>query len=107
MGDSLEAAVVSFSTGLLFVSGIALVRQDVRAGFRQIFTAINLKPQYAPDIPDAIISPMTIQKSIKSLPISLSAPENITPATHASNLLRVERRRRVVLAIVRCDHKHT
>lgn len=42
MGDSLEAALVSFSTGLLFVSGIALVRQDVRAGFRQIFTAINL-----------------------------------------------------------------
>ncbi|MFT5544556.1 MAG: hypothetical protein ACI832_000078 [Rheinheimera aquimaris] len=40
--------------------------------------AFNLKPQYAPDIPEAIISPMTIQKSIKSLLIR--APQNITLA---------------------------
>ena len=39
MGDSLEAAIVSFSTGLLFVTLIAVFRKDVRAGFRQIFTA--------------------------------------------------------------------
>ena len=39
MGDSLEAAIVSFSTGLLFVTLIALFRKDVRAGFRQIFKA--------------------------------------------------------------------
>ena len=39
MGDSLEAAIVSFSTGLLFVTLIAVFRKDVRAGFRQIFKA--------------------------------------------------------------------
>lgn len=39
MGDSLEAAIVSFSTGLLFVILIAVIRKDVRAGFRQIFKA--------------------------------------------------------------------
>ena len=43
MGDSLEAAIVSFTTGLLFVSVIALFRKDVRSGFRQIFSAVNLK----------------------------------------------------------------
>ncbi|MFM8868963.1 MAG: DMT family transporter, partial [Candidatus Nanopelagicus sp.] len=41
MGDSLEAAVVSFSTGLLFVTAIAIFRKDVRAGFSQIFKAVN------------------------------------------------------------------
>ena len=41
MGDSLEAAVVSFSTGLLFVTAIAIFRKDVRAGFAQIFKAVN------------------------------------------------------------------
>ena len=41
MGDSLEAAVVSFSTGLLFVTLIALLRKDVRAGFSQIFKAVK------------------------------------------------------------------
>ena len=41
MGDSLEAAVVSFSTGLLFVTAIAILRKDVRAGFVQIFKAVN------------------------------------------------------------------
>jgi transporter family-2 protein len=39
MGDSLEAAIVSFSTGLLFVTLIAVFRKDVRAGFSQIFKA--------------------------------------------------------------------
>jgi transporter family-2 protein len=39
MGDSLEAAIVSFSTGLLFVCLIALLRTDVRVGFKQIFLA--------------------------------------------------------------------
>ena len=43
MGDSLEAAIVSFTTGLLFVSVIALFRKDIRSGFRQIFSAVNLK----------------------------------------------------------------
>jgi bacterial/archaeal transporter family-2 protein len=33
MGDSLEAALVSFGTGLIFVSLISLFRKDVRAGF--------------------------------------------------------------------------
>ncbi len=41
MGDSLEAAVVSFSTGLLFVTAIAIFRKDVRAGFGQIFKAVK------------------------------------------------------------------
>jgi len=41
MGDSLEAAVVSFSTGLLFVTAIAIFRKDVRAGFSQIFKAVQ------------------------------------------------------------------
>jgi len=40
MGDSLEAAVISFSTGLLFVTAIAIFRKDVRAGFSQIFKAV-------------------------------------------------------------------
>jgi transporter family-2 protein len=39
MGDSLEAALVSFSTGLVFVSIISLVRKDVRTGFKDIFKA--------------------------------------------------------------------
>jgi transporter family-2 protein len=42
MGDSLEAAIVSFSTGLLFVTLIALFRKDVRAGFRQMFKAVRV-----------------------------------------------------------------
>ena len=41
MGDSLEAAVVSFSTGLLFVTAIAIFRKDVRVGFSQIFKAVK------------------------------------------------------------------
>jgi transporter family-2 protein len=41
MGDSLEAAVVSFSTGLLFVTAIAIFRKDVRSGFAQIFKAVK------------------------------------------------------------------
>ena len=43
MGDSLEAALVSFGTGLIFVSLISFVREDVRAGYRDIFKASKLK----------------------------------------------------------------
>ena len=43
MGDSLEAAIVSFSTGLVFVSLIALFRKDVRSGFKEIFSAVSAK----------------------------------------------------------------
>lgn len=43
MNDSLEAAIVSFSTGLAFVCLIALFRKDVRVGFSQIFKAVTLK----------------------------------------------------------------
>jgi len=43
MGDSLEAALVSFGTGLIFVSFISLVRVDVRTGYRDIFKASKLK----------------------------------------------------------------
>jgi transporter family-2 protein len=43
MGDSLEAALVSFGTGLIFVSLISLIRADVRAGYRDIFKASKLK----------------------------------------------------------------
>jgi transporter family-2 protein len=43
MGDPLEAALVSFGTGLIFVSLISLVRADVRAGYRDIFKASKLK----------------------------------------------------------------
>jgi transporter family-2 protein len=39
MGDSLEAALVSFCTGLFFVSLISLIRADIRAGCRDIFKA--------------------------------------------------------------------
>ena len=39
MGDSLEAAIVSFFTGLIIVSLIALFHKDIRAGFTQIFKA--------------------------------------------------------------------
>ena len=38
MGDSLEAALVSFGTGLILVSLILLFRKDVRAGFSDIFS---------------------------------------------------------------------
>ena len=41
MGDSLEAAIVSFSSGLLFVSLIALSRKDVRDGFKEIVIAVK------------------------------------------------------------------
>lgn len=43
MNDSLEAAIVSFSTGLAFVCLIALFRKDVRVGFSQIFKAVLVK----------------------------------------------------------------
>ncbi len=43
MGDSLEAALVSFGTGLIFVSLISLFRKDVRAGFSDIFKAVTSK----------------------------------------------------------------
>jgi transporter family-2 protein len=36
MGDSLDAALVSVGTGLIFVSLISLFRKDVRAGFADI-----------------------------------------------------------------------
>lgn len=37
MGDSLEAALVSFGTGLILVSLISLFNKDVRSGFANIF----------------------------------------------------------------------
>ena len=43
LGDSLEAALVSFGTGLVFVSLISLVRKDVRTGFKDIFKASKAK----------------------------------------------------------------
>jgi transporter family-2 protein len=43
MGDSLEAALVSFGSGLIFVSLISAIRKDVRAGFKDIFTAVKNK----------------------------------------------------------------
>lgn len=43
MGDSLEAAFVSFGSGLIFVSLIALFRKDVRLGFKEIFVAVSAK----------------------------------------------------------------
>lgn len=43
MGDSLEAALVSFGTGLIFISVISLFRSDVRVGFNYIFKAVALK----------------------------------------------------------------
>jgi transporter family-2 protein len=43
MGDSLEAALVSFGTGLIFVSLISLDRKDVREGFADIFKAVKSK----------------------------------------------------------------
>ena len=43
MGDSLEAALVSFGTGLIFVILISLLRADVRAGYQDIFKASKLK----------------------------------------------------------------
>ena len=41
MGDSLEAALVSFGTGLIFVSLISLFRKDIRAGFADILKQLN------------------------------------------------------------------
>jgi transporter family-2 protein len=43
MGDSLEAALVSFGSGLIFVSLIFALRSDVRAGYKQIFLAVKNK----------------------------------------------------------------
>ena len=43
MGDSLEAALVSFGTGLIFVSLISLLRKDIRSGFADIFKAVTSK----------------------------------------------------------------
>ena len=70
MGDSLEAALVSFSTGLLFVSGIALVRQDVRAGFRQIFTAINLNKMPAWTITAGVLGASFVAMQTYVVPIA-------------------------------------
>jgi transporter family-2 protein len=70
MDDSLEAALVSFSTGLLFVSGIALVRKDVRAGFRQIFTAINLNKMPAWTITAGILGASFVAMQTYVVPIA-------------------------------------
>lgn len=43
MGDSLEAALVSFGSGLIFVSLISAFKKDVRAGFTDIFKAVKDK----------------------------------------------------------------
>jgi transporter family-2 protein len=43
IGDSLEAALVSFGTGLIFVSLISLFRKDIRSGFTDIFKAVATK----------------------------------------------------------------
>ncbi len=43
MGDSLEAALVSFGSGLIFVSLISAFKKDVRAGFADIFKAVKDK----------------------------------------------------------------
>jgi len=70
MGDSLEAALVSFSTGLLFVSGIAFVRKDVRAGFRQIFTAINLNKMPAWTISAGVLGASFVAMQTYVVPIA-------------------------------------
>jgi transporter family-2 protein len=41
MGDSLEAALVSFGSGLIFVSIISALRKDIRAGFKNIFKSVK------------------------------------------------------------------
>jgi transporter family-2 protein len=41
MGDSLEAALVSFGSGLIFVLLIKLFGKDVRTGFTNIFKAVK------------------------------------------------------------------
>jgi transporter family-2 protein len=43
MGDSLESALVSFGSGLIFVSLISAFRKDVRVGFKDIFKAVKKK----------------------------------------------------------------
>ncbi len=43
IGGSLEAALVSFGTGLIFVSLISLFRKDIRSGFTDIFKAVATK----------------------------------------------------------------
>ena len=43
MGDSLEAAIVSFTTGLLFVTLISLSRRQSRVAFGDIFKAVKVK----------------------------------------------------------------
>ena len=43
LGDSLEAAMVSFSTGLIFVSLIVISRKKTRSGFGLIFKAVSQK----------------------------------------------------------------
>ena len=70
MGDSLEAALVSFSTGLLFVSGIAFVRKDVRAGFRQIFTAIDLNKMPAWTITAGVLGASFVAMQTYVVPIA-------------------------------------
>ena len=41
MGDSLEAAFVSFSTGLLFITLISLTQPKLRLAFKEIFKAVK------------------------------------------------------------------
>lgn len=41
MGDSLEAAFVSFSTGLLFITLISLTQPKLRSAFKEIFKAVK------------------------------------------------------------------
>jgi len=43
MGHSFEADLISFGTGLIFVSLISSFRKDARAGFADIFKAVKSK----------------------------------------------------------------
>ncbi len=43
MGDSLEAVIISFSTGLLFVSTISLAKVENRVAFLETYKGVKAK----------------------------------------------------------------
>ncbi len=69
MGDALEAALVSFGTGLIFVSLISIVRADVRVGYRDIVKASRSKQLPAWKLGAGILGALFVAVSTHVVPI--------------------------------------
>jgi len=74
MGDSLEAAFVSFSTGLLFITLISLTQPKLRAAFKEIFKAVKegqMRPWTL--VAGALGASFVAMQTVISTPLALSS----------------------------------